>query len=634
MQIGCNYWASHAGTRMWELWDEDIVRADLKRLAEIGCELIRVFPNWRDFQPIEICYAHRGTFRDISMRGTRLPATPCGHAGVDELMLRRFRKLAEIAEENGLRLVVSLVTGWMSGSYYTPPALEKLNPLTDPLAQKWQIRFVRCLVRELKDCPAIQMWELGNECNCMGEAAGKSGAWIWSYLISSAIRLEDSSRPVASGMHGLMPNDQFPSVWEPHEWSIQDQGELCDLMTAHPYPHSPSKAAARVDPHNSMRTAFQATVEMLYYADIAKHPGCVEEIGTFAPSYCAEKEKAQFMMNSMFNAWAHGSKNFLWWCGFDQRHLKFPPYEWSAWERELGLFDPKFNPKPVAGVMKAFHEFKAALPFDELPPFRRDAVCIVTRAQKSDDSLTNAWSAFLLAKQNHFDLRFSYVADELPDAPLYLLPGLNGADGIYGYEFNAVLDKVRNGATLYLSLNDGALAPFEEVSGVEVVGREMRTAPAQVEMNGEIFQLPSPFRLHLRNIRAEILACEIDGNPVFVRSAYGKGMVYLLTLPLELDLGVRPGAFHKQNEPRWRDFYKLLSEEVVSKRLVHTDNPFVTLTEHPDQEGGCWVVAVNNTPVSLSMEFHVADAWRIETADEEEIPPFSGRILKLRLRFV
>ena len=50
MQIGCNYWASHAGTRMWELWDEDIVRADLKRLAEIGCELIRVFPNWRDFQ--------------------------------------------------------------------------------------------------------------------------------------------------------------------------------------------------------------------------------------------------------------------------------------------------------------------------------------------------------------------------------------------------------------------------------------------------------------------------------------------------------------------------------------------------------------------------------------------------------
>ena len=134
MQIGCNYWASHAGTRMWELWDEDIVRADLKRLAEIGCELIRVFPNWRDFQPIEICYAHRGTFRDISMRGTRLPATPCGHAGVDELMLRRFRKLAEIAEENGLRLVVSLVTGWMSGSYYTPPALEKLNPLTDPVA--------------------------------------------------------------------------------------------------------------------------------------------------------------------------------------------------------------------------------------------------------------------------------------------------------------------------------------------------------------------------------------------------------------------------------------------------------------------------------------------------------------------
>ena len=54
MKIGCNYWASHAGTRMWELWDKEIVRNDLARLRGLGCELLRVFPNWRDFQPIEL----------------------------------------------------------------------------------------------------------------------------------------------------------------------------------------------------------------------------------------------------------------------------------------------------------------------------------------------------------------------------------------------------------------------------------------------------------------------------------------------------------------------------------------------------------------------------------------------------
>ena len=45
MQIGCNYWASHAGTRMWELWDEKVVESDFRKLAAIGCRLIRVFPN-------------------------------------------------------------------------------------------------------------------------------------------------------------------------------------------------------------------------------------------------------------------------------------------------------------------------------------------------------------------------------------------------------------------------------------------------------------------------------------------------------------------------------------------------------------------------------------------------------------
>ena len=61
MKIGCNYWASHAGTRMWELWDEEIVRKDLKLLAESGCEMLRVFPNWELFQPIEISHAGGGT---------------------------------------------------------------------------------------------------------------------------------------------------------------------------------------------------------------------------------------------------------------------------------------------------------------------------------------------------------------------------------------------------------------------------------------------------------------------------------------------------------------------------------------------------------------------------------------------
>ena len=49
--VGCNYWASHAGTRMWRNWDAASVEADLAALSKAGVQVIRAFPLWPDFQP-------------------------------------------------------------------------------------------------------------------------------------------------------------------------------------------------------------------------------------------------------------------------------------------------------------------------------------------------------------------------------------------------------------------------------------------------------------------------------------------------------------------------------------------------------------------------------------------------------
>ena len=42
--LGCNYWASHAGTNMWKDWRPDVMEADLKQISEAGMQMIRVFP--------------------------------------------------------------------------------------------------------------------------------------------------------------------------------------------------------------------------------------------------------------------------------------------------------------------------------------------------------------------------------------------------------------------------------------------------------------------------------------------------------------------------------------------------------------------------------------------------------------
>ena len=61
--IGVNYWDSRSGTDMWKNWDFETVDADFAALAAVGVKNIRVFPNWRDFQPIRKQYAWANQFR-------------------------------------------------------------------------------------------------------------------------------------------------------------------------------------------------------------------------------------------------------------------------------------------------------------------------------------------------------------------------------------------------------------------------------------------------------------------------------------------------------------------------------------------------------------------------------------------
>ena len=63
---GCNYWASHAGTEMWRNWDAEVVEADFARLAASKNRVVRLFPLWRDFQPLRM--HHGGSNEEKEMR--------------------------------------------------------------------------------------------------------------------------------------------------------------------------------------------------------------------------------------------------------------------------------------------------------------------------------------------------------------------------------------------------------------------------------------------------------------------------------------------------------------------------------------------------------------------------------------
>lgn len=111
-----------------------------------------------------------------------------------------------------MKLVVGILTGWMSGRLFLPPVLYGKNPYSDPEALMFEGLFIKGFVNALKSKESIYAWDLGNECNCLANCESRFAAASWTAFISNAIKSQDNSRPVFSGMHSLTA-DERQCVW-------------------------------------------------------------------------------------------------------------------------------------------------------------------------------------------------------------------------------------------------------------------------------------------------------------------------------------------------------------------------------------------------------------------------------------
>ena len=594
--IGCNYWASHAGMFMWRDWDEDSVEDDLRRLAQARITTLRIFPLWSDFQPLRMHLGAQGSFREERQGETPLAFDEAGRAGVDEVMLQRFGRFCDLAEKYRLKLIVGLLTGWMSGRLFVPEMLQGCNILTDSMAIQWELRFVRLMVRRFREHPAIVAWDLGNECNCLGRVTSAEQAYVWASAISMAIRCEDATRPIVSGMHSLSPDGQ---------WRMQDQGEFLDVLCTHPYPiFTPH---CDTDPLNRMKSALHATAQSLYYADLGGKPCFAEEMGVLGPMMISDAYAADYIRASLLTLLAHDCRGMLWWCGFEQSELTRTPYDWNGVERELGLFYLDKTEKPVLTAMTAFAEWVASLPFRRLPERMTDAVCVLTRGQ---DTWAAAYGAFILAKQAHVDLTFAWADGPIPEAPAYLLPSLMGDSPMNRSVYLTLIERAKKGAKLYLSLDGALLSPFSSFSGLRILTRAHAPQTAEVDFQGRKIRMQRDYRLRCESIGAEVLASTGDGDIAFARNSCGQGEVYTLLFPLEHQMACQPGMTDAEDAQPGFLFYEAMSlrrrEKAVSVNL-----PTVGLTEHPVSDRQHIVTVINYEPYDQQASLILAEGWTI-----------------------
>lgn len=602
--IGVNYWASHAGTDMWRRWDESIVRKDFAELKQNGVKVLRVFPNWRDFQPVAETYSANHKFREYRMADDSYPANPFF---LDAVMLGRFGAFCSIAQENDLQLIVGLITGWMSGRLFLPPALQNKNLYQDAEALYLQQLFVQGFVSAMKEQPCIIAWDLGNECNCMDEATTPSVARNWTAAIVNAIKARDSSRPVISGMHSLEPEGV---------WTMRDQGFLTDMLTTHPYPYWVEHC--NLTPIDDFRTLLHATAQTEYYAGLGRKPCLVEEIGTMGPMICSDEISARFLQVNLWSNWAHGAAGLLWWCAFDQSSLTVPPYDWNMCERELGFLREDHAPKPVAEILRQFTADQERLALD-LPPKTIDGVCVISREQ---DQWGVAYMSYLLAKQAGLTFRFAFCEDELPESKLYFLPSIRG--GVMSKRsYEKLKEKVRAGSTLYISMDSGVLTEFEELTGFRVIRSALHKISAGIQIDETVWTYQSNYSLDLQNVTAQVLLRDSTGRIVFGSNSYGRGKVYLLNLPAEQMLLGRPDGL---SGPLWK-LYARIADENGIKHPVSKENPLVGLTIHEEPHNG-YAVLINYSAEPQPTGLKCDGAFTAVYGHAEALPPFGAAVLR------
>ena len=604
--VGCNYWGSKAGVHMWREcdWDEAAVEKDIAALAANGVELIRVFPTWSEFQPLVREMKFQGKSGLIMREGTEEEIFD--PLWLDPGAMARFGALCDIAERHGVSLLVSLVTGWMSGRLFAPRIVENKNLITDPEAVMWEGRFARAFVRRMKDRKAIVAWDLGNECNCMGRVENSAQAWNWLSAISSAIRMEDQSRPVVSGMHSQTSNG-FGVQWEgANWWNLQMQGEFLDVMTPHPYPAS-FRIEANRGPFNCFRNALHPASQCLFYTSVSGKPAFPQEVGSLGPRMSPEWMAAAGMRQQMFVCWAHGLGAYLWWCAFDQLHLGYPPFSANAAERELGLLraDAERTPKPQAEALKAFRAFRDALPFEALPPRKTDAVCLVS---EREEFYHQTFGAFMLSKAAGFDIEF-VAADsrELPESDLYILPSGKDWDTYGQHTWERLVEKARGGATLLVSRGGSAgYSNWLEFAGLEQTTYH-KARKVAFEFEGRTMSFADDFTAEQNPVDCEVVARDSSGNVVVSVKRLGKGRVIAVNFALEKciieqESEVVDNSFSNE---LWR-IYAYAAREAGVKRLVAKDDPRLVLTEHPREGEPALVVAVNTHDAPVEFPIRVA----------------------------
>ncbi|MGW3954855.1 glycoside hydrolase 5 family protein [Streptomyces sp. NPDC004752] len=141
-RFGVNYVPSRGWWYSWLDWDAPAIAADLRAIAELGMDHIRIHCLWPIFQP--------------------------NPGYISSTALDRLHELMDLADGCRLDVTVTVLNGWLSGFYFRPAwQPETVDMFADPQAVDAQLDLLTAMAERVAAHPRFLGFDIANEPNVL-----------------------------------------------------------------------------------------------------------------------------------------------------------------------------------------------------------------------------------------------------------------------------------------------------------------------------------------------------------------------------------------------------------------------------------------------------------------------------------
>jgi len=324
--VGANFWPKNTGPWMYrDPWNPAAIGADLRELAALGANAVRVFCFTPDFMPAS----------DV----------------VSSDAIERLASMIELAAKAGLWSIPTFLVGHMSGENWQTQWSRGRDWYTDPLLLDASELLVGTVASHFAGDARIAAWLLTNEWPLFAGRTSDEVGLRWAKRMCATLRAADSTANVSLG-------DGSWDVTEGQRSGLPslELRDVIDFYGPHFYPKETDALRHSVFAGFAMR--------ML---QTFRHPVLLEEFGC-SSDQSADDDAAAYYRTVLWSAFGAGNCGALCWNSHDFTVADRPPYSHHPYELHFGVIRTDGSRKPQADEVARFAAFAAEHNPDEWDP--------------------------------------------------------------------------------------------------------------------------------------------------------------------------------------------------------------------------------------------------------------------------